>query len=200
MSETNPAVITVFLALCLSTPEIAIAQSHKVEAVSADTYAPAMTFDVAAVRQSHIDFSRPVVVDAGWFEPADSGNIRLVNNDLASLIGKAYGVSNSQIEGIPPDFKSSAFFNVEAKCSSVINERLSKLPKEELELEHEHMIQVLLADRFHLKVHWDSRGGETYNLIVSRPGRLLSAGARVSCVQPGAYRYKATQPLYRKGD
>ncbi len=37
--------------------------------------------------------------------------------------------------------------------------KLATLNKEQVVLEHQHMMQALLADRFNLKVHWETREG-----------------------------------------
>lgn len=38
-------------------------------------------------------------------------------------------------------------------------------------MEQEHMMQLLLADRFKLKAHWDQVDGYSYALVVAKPGR-----------------------------
>ena len=59
-------------------------------------------------------------------------------------------------------------------------------------------MQVLLAERFKLKVHWETRDGKTYDLVVAKAGRLRSTGAG-----PSAEELKNwgdhPPPLYQKG-
>jgi uncharacterized protein (TIGR03435 family) len=166
---------------------------------SPDTaYVPTMTFDVASVRESKIDPARGFFMGGG-FSPENSSHIRLTNHSLPNLLTWAYGVDFRQIEGIPRE-SVWTMFNVEAKSDSATDERLTKLTKEQVRLEQEHMLQVLLAERFKLKAHWETRNDETYNLVVAKAGRLKATGAPPSPEELKNFGDRPIPPLYQHGD
>jgi uncharacterized protein (TIGR03435 family) len=161
-------------------------------------YVPTMTFDVASVRESKPAENAGFRVGGG-FTPYNSSNMKLLNNSLMNLILMAYDVNSHLIEGIPRDF-GWATFNVEAKSDSAKDEQLAELSKEQVRLEHEHMMQVMLADRFKLKVHWEIRDGQTYDLVVAKAGRLRSTGAPPSAEELKRFGDRPIPPLYQQGD
>jgi beta-lactamase regulating signal transducer with metallopeptidase domain len=116
-------------------------------------YVPTMTFDVASVRESKLDLNLPHRV-GGSFSP-HSTNLRMENVQLYYLLSMAYGVDVHQQEGLPDWGWTS--YNIEAKSDSAADEKLANLPDADAKAEREHMLQVLLAERFKLKVHWDTR-------------------------------------------
>jgi uncharacterized protein (TIGR03435 family) len=144
-------------------------------ASSADApYVPTMTFDVASVRVSPQDPNQPHMV-GGSFQP-HSTNLRLQNVELYYIVTMAYGIDVHQIEGLPDWGWTS--FNIQAKSDTVADDRLAKLDKKSAALEQEHMLQTLLAERFHLQVHWTTVEGPIYNLVLAKGGsKLLPAGS-----------------------
>jgi len=118
--------------------------------------------------------SKALFIVGGGFTPQGSSHVRLMNNDLQNLVMRAYPVEGYQLEGFPRDL-SGAKFDVVAMADSAADERLAKLTKEQVRLEQEHMFQVLLADRFKLRVHWETREGDIYNLVVAKGGPKLGA-------------------------
>jgi uncharacterized protein (TIGR03435 family) len=163
-------------------------------------YTPVMTFEVASIRQSKPDLDRGWVVGGG-FEPVNSGRFSLQNNNLMNLLLWAYPVTSHQILGwddLPRELKS-AFFNVGAKVDPADDQRLATLPKKQVQLEHEHMMQALLADRFNLKVHWEVRDSTTYNLELVKSGRLRSTGAPPTAEEVKMFGDRGVPPIYQKG-
>jgi uncharacterized protein (TIGR03435 family) len=158
-----------------------------------------MTFDVASVRQSPpYDPVRGVRVSGG-FQPPNSSNLRLENNDVPNLLSWAYGTNYSEVQGVPKDLQFGVFFSIDAKSDATADEKLAALPKEELRAEQQHMLQVFLAERFKLKAHWETRQGVTYDLVVSKPGRLQSTGAPPSPEELKRFGNRPIPPLYQKG-
>jgi uncharacterized protein (TIGR03435 family) len=160
-------------------------------------YVPTMTFDVASVRESKPDVNVGFTADAGSFQPPNSSNLRLENYDLMNLILMAYEVNPRLIEGIPRDFEWT-WFNIWAKADGETDAKLAKLTKEQVRLEQEHMIQVLLAECFKLKVHWETRDGQAYDLVVAKVGKLHSTGAGPSAEELKRFGDKPIPPLYQK--
>ena len=163
-----------------------------------EAYVPTMTFDVASVRESKPDVAGGFFVGFGS-SPQNSSHVRLTNNSLLNLVMWAYPVDSHQIEGIPSEL-AWAMFNVEAKTDIAIDERLAKLTKEQVRLEQAHMLQALLAERFKLKVHWETRNVETYDLVVAKAGKLKSTGAPPSAEELKIFGERPIPPLYQHGD
>jgi uncharacterized protein (TIGR03435 family) len=155
-------------------------------------YVPTMTFDVASVRESkknpHGSFA------SGDFSPQNSSHIRLTNYPVKLLVAVwAYGVQFHEIEGIPKELEMTEF-DVEAKSDSATDERLAKLTKEQVRLEQKHMFQALLAERFKMKAHWETRNGDAYELVMVKAGRLKSTGAPPSTEE---LKYLGDRPIPR---
>ena len=161
-------------------------------------YVPTMTFDVASVRESKLDPNSPHLV-GGMFQP-HSTDLRLENVQLYYLITMAYGVDLHRVEGIP-DWGWTAF-NVQAKSGIEADERLAKLGADSVAMEQQHMLQALLADRFHLKVHWTAMEGKVYHLIVAKGGaKLLPTGSMVPDSDESKWLGDNTVPmLHQQGD
>lgn len=61
------------------------------------------------------------------------------------------------------------------------------------------MIQAMLAERFNLKVHWESRNSATYDLVVSHRGKLRSTGVPPSAEETKMFGDRGVPPLYQRG-
>ncbi len=156
-----------------------------------------MTFDVASVRQSHPDPNRGMMVGGG-FNPDNSGNLTLTNCEMHYLLGVAYGVNFNQIVGLHTDFHD--IYNVAAKLDDANNQKLAKLTSAQVHLEQTHMLQELLADRFHLKAHWEDRRGETYDLVVAKVGKLSTTAVPLTAEELKDFGDHPVPPLYQSGD
>jgi uncharacterized protein (TIGR03435 family) len=160
-----------------------------------DAYVPTMTFDVASVRQSPEADSYMV---SGSFTHRSS-TFRATNFDIMNLLGFAYSVRWDQVVG-RPDWR--AMFNVEAKGDDAEDERLAKLSGDQQWLEQQHMLQALLADRFKLKVHWETREGQTYNLVVVKSGLKMheAKGEPPSPEEIKRFGDRPIPAIYQQGD
>jgi uncharacterized protein (TIGR03435 family) len=67
---------------------------------------------------------------------------------------------------------------IEAKGDSEANAKMAALTKEQQRAEQQHMLQVLLEERFKLKTHWETKEGDVYNLVVAKGGRSWARRAR----------------------
>ena len=91
---------------------------------------------------------------------------------LHMLIRQAYGVEDNQIVG-GPGWMDSEQYEIDAKMDPADAEAFGKLTPVEAAAAHEHMMQAMLADRFHLTLHHDSRDLPVYALIVAKGGPKL---------------------------
>lgn len=195
------AMMVVAQALGVAAAQQSVPQASPSPAATITPYTPVMTFEVASIRQSKPDMDRGWVVGGG-FEPDNSGRFSLQNNNLMNLLLWAYPVTSHQILGwddLPRELRS-ALFNVGAKADAADDQRLATLPRKQVQLEHEHMMQELLADRFNLKVHWEVRDSTTYNLELVKRGKLRSTGAPPTAEEVKMFGDHGVPPVYQKGD
>ncbi len=86
------------------------------------------------------------------------GRISVTNATLKTLIRNAYGILSFQLAG-ETGWIDSEYYNIEARTGA--GESLSG---EQLK----PCLQSLLADRFHLKVHWETREENVYALVLDK--------------------------------
>ena len=115
------------------------------------------TFDVASVKVN--------TGGAGGRNPAELApggrRFNATNEFMVELIMSAYDVSPLQISGIPSAF-SGERYDIEATCEQPMTK--DQLP---------HMLQALLAERFHLSIHRELREEPVYVLIPGKGGPRL---------------------------
>jgi uncharacterized protein (TIGR03435 family) len=95
-----------------------------------------------------------------------TGQITITNRSLKELIKMAYSVQDFQISA--PDWLGSAKFDIVAKIPA-------GAPKDQ----RPAMMQALLAERFHLAVHRESKEMPAYALV------LAKSGPKLQQVEPG---------------
>jgi uncharacterized protein (TIGR03435 family) len=98
----------------------------------------------------------------GWTQTqmssdADSGKLTYSNVNLKEVIGKAYQVQRYQIDG--PDWLETERFDV-----------VAKFPPHSTAEQVPLMLQALLADRFKLTVHLETKELPVYALTVAKNG------------------------------
>ena len=127
--------------------------------VTADVKVPA--FDVVSVKPNK----------------SDSGMVRIMakpdgyaasNVSLRMLIQAAYGIREDLVSGAP-GWADSARFDIDAKVAGSDVDALKKLSPEQRRL----VLQPLLADRFKLKIHTETKQLPVYELVVAKGGSKL---------------------------
>ncbi len=91
---------------------------------------------------------------------------------LQMLIQNAYEIQDFQIVGAPK-WVSSDRYDIEAKMDSSQIERLKTLSPDESRLESKRMLQALLANRFQLVVHRETKELPGYALVIAKNGSKL---------------------------
>lgn len=128
-------------------------------------------FDVASVR-------RNTVTEPGDAEfQAEAGRLTVINNPIFGVIVNAYGISRNQLAGVP-DWVRSERYNIEAQGPASAGRK-----------EIMQMLQSLLAERFAMKAHFETREAPAYTLALAGGGHKLSLLSTEDCVpraQPGA--------------
>ena len=121
--------------------------------------------------------------DAVTIKPDDTGrgHLRLTPDSFSMgsmpawiLVRTAYGVLlENQVEGLPGWAKSENIA-VEAKIDPETTAFLNKLPAAERWKQMQQMLQAMLADRFALKVHRESKDLPIYVLTVAKGGLKMN--------------------------
>jgi uncharacterized protein (TIGR03435 family) len=94
------------------------------------------------------------------------------NITLSALMQWAYDMPENQILN-RPSWLSSTRFDIGAKVDP---DQIKSLTSEQLRELKQQMLQTLFADRFHLKVHQETRVLPAYDLVVAKGGvKLLSS-------------------------
>jgi uncharacterized protein (TIGR03435 family) len=91
---------------------------------------------------------------------------------LKGLIREAYGVEDDQISGAP-NWLTSERYDIEAKAAASAADELRKLSFDQRRLEYRRMLQALLADRFRLTLHRESKELPVYALVPAKKGPKL---------------------------
>jgi uncharacterized protein (TIGR03435 family) len=97
------------------------------------------------------------------FRIQPGGRLEMTNLTLGTIIREAFHVKHYQISG-GPGWLETDHFNIVAKAEGD--------PSREQMMA---MLQTLLADRFQLKVHRETREGNVYALVVAKGGPKLTA-------------------------
>jgi bla regulator protein blaR1 len=106
------------------------------------------------------------------------GGLRAVNATLRSLIREAYQVRDFELSG-GPAWLDSARYDIEAKG------QVEPGSQEQTGLQIMKMLQALLADRFQLRIHRETKDMPIYALLVAKNGPKLEASRGV-CFDPTA--------------
>lgn len=132
-----------------------------------------MTFDVASVRENKDIDAQAGFIVSGRFVPHTT-TFRAINLGIENLLSFAYGVDRYQIVDVPK-WPQPTMFVIEAKGGDEANAKMATLSNDQQLAEQRHMLQALLEDRFHLKIHWDTKEGDVYNLVIAKGAPKLSA-------------------------
>jgi uncharacterized protein (TIGR03435 family) len=131
-------------------------------ASTAQTAVP-IVFEVSTVKVSKSG-------ESGSGSNMHNGTFTAHNVALKNLMQyQAYGIPLQRILG-GPKWIDSARFDIEAKPDSSVADQLQKLGPEQRHLQIQAMFQQLLADRFKLVVHWETRELPVYALVASKNG------------------------------
>lgn len=123
--------------------------------------APTPHFEVASVHPLDPDSGAPGSnVMRGGPGTEDPGRIAYISVTMQRLLMKAYGVRPEQISG--PGWLDSARYAIAATVPLGARE-------EQLSL----MLQNLIAERFHLKIHKETKDFPAYELVIAKNGSKL---------------------------
>ncbi len=137
------------------------------------------SFDVASVKATPIGSQSSYTVG----QKLDPGRVVYSNQTLAALLIAAYGMNADRIAGIPNEFHYPLAFTIEATYPV-------GTPREQIP----QMLQSLLANRFNLKVHHETRPTPAYALVIAKNGPKIKASLEtapsVGDNRPGTFEAK----------
>ena len=126
-----------------------------VAAPNAQAPAPAVpAFDVSSVKPNKEGGPSSVRVTPG-------GLLSVTNNNLRNIIRNAWNITNDQIAG-GPDWLDTERFDITAKASAPFKQDEARV-----------MLQALLAERFGLATHMETRELPVYLLVLARKDGTL---------------------------
>jgi uncharacterized protein (TIGR03435 family) len=156
--------VVVLITLAAVCPASGVGQSQAggTEAADVQKEQPRLTFDVAAIHPSNPG------VRGGGIKPLPNGTGYVVQNmTVKSMMTVIYRIPPGRIQG-GPDWFNSAAFDLEAKADRAYG------------LEDLHtMFKNLLADRFGLRFHTETKQGPVYELMVDGSGMKMKADGDV---------------------
>jgi uncharacterized protein (TIGR03435 family) len=95
----------------------------------------------------------------------------MTNFPVNLIVEYAYNIKDYQLSG-GPSWMNSERYDIEAKINDKAVLELRKLPRDEQVDRNRLMLQALLADRFKLTVHRETKDLPTYSLVVTKGGKL----------------------------
>jgi uncharacterized protein (TIGR03435 family) len=115
------------------------------------------------------------------------GRLTVTNGSLKTLIRNAYGILSFQLDG-EPKWSDTEMYDIAATTGAS-----EKISPDQLKL----LLQSLLADRFQLKVRWETRETSLYALIPARNGPKLQECHESE--DPGVNTRKTPEIIHMKG-
>jgi uncharacterized protein (TIGR03435 family) len=109
---------------------------------------------------------------------SDPIRLRMVNMPLRPMLRVAYDVLQFKIVG-GPDWMASDHWDLEMKTDVATTDEQRRV-----------LLQELLADRFKLGVHWDTREMQKYRLVVAKTVKLLEPDPKLKqgvWYKPGSF-------------
>ena len=121
-------------------------------------------FDVASIKENRSG-------DSGWrLGPPNKGTESIFNLELRKIVASSFRIQDKMVFG--PDWMDSVRYDIEAKGSPTANSP-----------EVWEMMRSLMAERFHLKYHLETRTIPAYVIVVARGGHKLVKGEDGECAE-----------------
>jgi uncharacterized protein (TIGR03435 family) len=153
--------VPVVFGLAHATPNRAQAQTQSASAVT-----PGYVYEVVSVKPS-----KPGSI--GRYTMNTPDGYKALNIPLIILVDSAYGITDDERLSGAPSWISSEKFDVDAKMERSVADALQKLSKDDRTLARQQMLQALLADRFKLTVHRETKELSIYTLVIAKNGPKL---------------------------
>ena len=146
------------------------ATQSQAEAQTGNAAALTSVFETASIKQNKGDSGDVHNVRIAF--TFDGTTFSGTDITLLMLVQRAYGVETQQISGAP-GWLYLERYDIEARVNESVAAEIDKLSEDQRMLAHQHMFQVLLADRFKLAVHRENTEIPGYALVVAKNGPRL---------------------------
>lgn len=127
------------------------------------------TFEVSTVKPSPNDLGSSFHVSISW----DDNSYTTLNTKLRDLVRDAFRIAYAAQLAGGPDALLETRFDISAKVGDDDFAALQKLPQEDRARQFHLMRQALLADRFGLKYHIETRTLPVFDLVLDKGGSKL---------------------------
>ena len=159
-------VVPILFGLLNARPSRAQSQAQNASAASL-----VLEYEVASIKPwKPAPGDPPGMVRMGIMTPPDGINATGVT--LRDLVQMAYGVRPYQVTG-GPDWLSSDRLEIDAKMDSSVADALKNMSTDDRNLARQKMLQALLAERFKLTIHRETKELSTYTLTIAKNGPKL---------------------------
>lgn len=142
---------------------MSISCTNAQESSSAKAVEDRPSFEVASIRPS-----RPESRNLDWDD--SPGRVSISGYTLRRLIRVAYGLKSNAQELGGPKWIDSERFDIVAKADDAETAKMQKMSDADWVRARSLMLQSLLADRFQLKLHRETRVLPIYALVVAKSG------------------------------
>ncbi len=140
------------------------AQTTPPAAATATAAGKSLTYDVVSIKPHPSGMDQSF----GWRKAPEGFSGSGIKPQM--LIVLAYGLHTpDQIVNLPA-WASTESFDIKAKTDEETAAAMQKLSDAERDRKHQQMIQAMLADRFGLKIHRETRQLPVYDLVVAKGG------------------------------
>lgn len=138
-----------------------------------------LAFDTVSIRQNKSgNFSFGV--------QSPPNGLKLTNCTIKAFVGFAFGAKSPDfIKGLP-GWTDTARFDITAKLDDDSFAVLQKLPREDAMAARIRMMQQILIDRFHLKMHHEQKDLPAYALVIDKGGPKLTEADSTRINNPSA--------------
>lgn len=126
-------------------------------------------FDVASIHPNNSDHTARTHI----YSYANHGHFIAINATPMQLLQYAYNLPGSRILGVE-GWATSAKYDIEAKSDPALADKLALLSYPDDKDQLLKMVQLLLAVRFHLAAHRESRELPVYELVAAKGGLKFS--------------------------
>jgi len=131
--------------------------------------APSIVFEAASIKPQAPSSAGSIRTMVRY---PTNGRLTAAGATVKTLICFAYGISDFQVLG-GPDWIDNDRYDVEASPGSALEEQLQKMTSDDNTQAKRRMLQTLLADRFKLTLHHDTKELPLYSLVVAKGGSKL---------------------------
>ena len=154
--------------LGLATSISVVCAGQATDPQSPNTSAVSPTFEVATIKPNHSGLD-------GLRSKVDNyGNFQALNVTAFRLMRMGFDLPEGRIAGGPPWIKTS-HFDIQAKPDRVLAERMNQFQNAERGAATRQMMRSLLADRFALTTHRETRELPIYALVLAKNGPKFKA-------------------------